>query len=199
MPPHPSLDDARAHAALYALGALPPAEARAFEAHLDDCDTCAAELAAFAGVAGDLGHAATPQTPDPGVRLRVLERIAAEATGADTAAIDGDGVHFVRSARLGWQDAAAPNVETKTLFVDPARGYITKLVRMAPGAVLLPHRHADVEESYVIEGDLLVSGVLMHAGDYCRADPGSVHAGVTTRGGCTFIAVCSQRDAVLAE
>jgi quercetin dioxygenase-like cupin family protein len=65
---------------------------------------------------------------------------------------------------------------------------------MAPGATLVAHRHADVEESYVIEGDLLVAGELMHAGDYCRAEPGSVHAGVSTIHGCVFIAVQSQRD-----
>src|SRR5262249_3379987 len=73
-------------------------------------------------------------------------------------------------------------------------GYVTKLVRMAPGAVLHPHRHAEAEESYVLEGDLWVSGVLMLAGDYCRAEAGSVHSEVHTSGGCAFIAVCWERD-----
>jgi len=46
----------------------------------------------------------------------------------------------------------------------------------------------------VLEEDLTVSGVLMKAGDYCRAEPGSVHTGLSTSGGCLFIAVCSERD-----
>ncbi|MBI3302018.1 MAG: cupin domain-containing protein, partial [Deltaproteobacteria bacterium] len=112
--------------------------------------------------------------------------------------IDKNGSRFARATQMTWQEGNAPAGEIKALFVDQQRGYNTFLVRMAPGAMLRPHRHADVEESYLLEGDLLVSGVEMKAGDYCRAEPGSLHAGVTTRGGCVFITVCSQRDELLA-
>jgi hypothetical protein len=49
-----------------------------------------------------------------------------------------------------------------------------------------------------LEGDLLVDGVQMQTGDYCRAERGSVHVGVTSKSGCVFIAVCSERDELLA-
>src|SRR5262249_29222199 len=107
-------------------------------------------------------------------------------------------VRFVRSTHLAWQDGNTPKIEIKTLFVDRARGYVTKLVRMPPGSALRPHRHVEVEESYVLEGELLVSGVSMRAGDYCRAEPGSVPTGVVSHTGCVFIAVSSQRDELLA-
>jgi DNA-directed RNA polymerase specialized sigma24 family protein len=42
------------------------------------------------------------------------------------------------------------------------------------------------------------SGVLMRQGDYCRADAGSLHTGVTTKTGCVFITVASSRDEWLA-
>ena len=198
--PDHSVDEARETAALYALGAMDADGARAFEAHLDGgCDLCRAETAAFTNVTAELAHAAQPQLPPPALRTRLLETIAAASDLEQSTVIDRDGVRFVRSAQLPWEAAKAPAVEVKLLSVDRERGYATKLVRMAPGAALYPHRHADVEESYVIEGDLLVGGVLMHTGDYCRAEPGSIHADVTTRGGCLFIAVCSLRDQVLAR
>ena len=195
-----SLETACETAALYALGALSADETRAFEAHLDSgCAVCLAEMAAFNAVTGDLAHAAPSQLPSPALRTRVLERIAEQSDPSHAAIIERSGVRFVRSAQLGWETAAAPAVEVKTLSIDHTRGYVTKLVRMPPGAALYPHRHADVEESYVLDGDLLVSGVLMRGGDYCRAEAGSIHAGITTRSGCLFIAVCSLRDEVVAE
>lgn len=193
MTPEHALEEGRDHAALYTLGALPVDEAREFEQHVAaGCAVCAAEVQAFSAVVMELGYAAQPQQPSAAVRSRVLERIAAES--AATAVIEKEGMRFVRSVRLTWKEATTPTVQIKTLFVDKQRGYRTILIRMAPGATLLPHRHADVEESYVLEGDLLVAGVRMQAGDYCRAEPGSVHTGVTTTGGCVFIAVCSQHD-----
>jgi len=194
------LETARETAALYALGALSADETRTFEAHIDrGCAMCAAEIDAFSAVAGDLAHGAPPQLPPLALRSRVLERIAEQSDPLHAAIIERAGVRFVRSAELAWTTAAAPTVEVKALSVDHARGYITKLVRMAPGASLYPHRHADVEESYVLDGDLLVSGVLMRRGDYCRAEPGSIHTGVSTRSGCLFIAVCSLLDEVVTE
>jgi len=200
MPVEHSLDAARETAALHALGALSAAEARAFEQHLGaGCSVCRRELDGFRAVADMLVHAAEPQTPRPALRTRILERAAAESTSAHVAVLDREGLRFVRGTQLGWDPGSVPAVETKTLHVDAHRGYVTQLVRMDPGAVLQPHRHADVEESYLLEGDLLVSGVLMHAGDYCCAQPGSFHRGVETRGGCVFITVRSLRDEVLSE
>lgn len=83
--------------------------------------------------------------------------------------------------------------------VDQARNSFTTLVRMAPGAILASHRHADAEESYVLEGEIFVSGVLMHPGDYCRAEAGSLHTGVTTKTGCVFIAVASLHNEWFVE
>lgn len=194
-----SVEEARDRAALYALGALRGDEAREFEQHLaEGCAVCGAEVAAFTPIVAELAHAAPPQTPRAEVRARVLERVALEGLSGTHPVIDTGGVRFVRSTELRWREGNAPGVEIKVLSRDSQRGYHTLLVRMAPGATLRPHRHADVEESYVLEGDLLVCGVQMQSGDYCRAEPGSVHAGVTTRGGCIFVATASQHDEWLA-
>ena len=200
MPVEHSLDQARDAAALYALGALSAEAARDFEQHLQTgCAVCRAELAGFKAVAGALLHAAEPQAPRPSLRTRVLEGAAEASSNAGVAVREVAGQRFVRSNQLGWEPGGLPSVEIKILHVDAERGYVTQLVRMDPGAVLQAHRHADVEESYLLEGDLLVSGVVMHAGDYCHAQPGSIHSGVETRGGCLFLAVRSLHDELLSD
>jgi hypothetical protein len=173
------------------LGALPPDEARAFEAQLAAGDARAeSELAAFRAVVQDLAHAAPPQAPPPALRERVLARIATE----DAAVIDQGGLSFVRGDRLGWQPGSVPGVEVKPLSIDAERGRRTVLVRMAPGTVYPAHRHGDLEEIYMLEGDYLVSGVLMRAGDYCRAEGGTVHEDSRTLSGCVLIVSASLQD-----
>lgn len=187
-------DSIRERAALYALGALTPEEARAFEAELRVDAACRDELAAFRAVADDLAHAAVPHVPPPTLRDRVLARIAAD----ETAGLDQGGIRFVRSNQLGWQAGPLPGLEVKRLSVDAERGRRTTLVRMAPGAVYPAHRHGDVEEIYLLEGEVMMSGVLMRAGDYCRAEADTVHADTRTQNGCVFIVTASVHDQRIA-
>jgi anti-sigma factor ChrR (cupin superfamily) len=189
------LEDIHTHVALYALGGLSPQETGAFEAHLaGGCARCGAEVEALRAVAAELALAVPSRRPRPQVRARVLARISAPE---GRAAFEHDGLQFVRSPRVDWQPCGLAGVEIKTLAVDAARGYRTLLVRMQPGAALPPHRHAGVEESYVIDGELLVSGVRMGAGDYCRAAANSIHHDVRTETGCVFIAVSCVHDELL--
>jgi anti-sigma-K factor RskA len=63
---------------LHALDALEASEARALEEHLNTCAECRAELVRLRDAAGLLAHAATPATPRPEVRDRIMASIAAE-------------------------------------------------------------------------------------------------------------------------
>ncbi len=189
-----SLEHAQEQAALYALGALSAHEHEDFEAHLaDGCETCAEELRAFRAVAEELGLAAAPVATRPELRERVLDRVA-RADAKDDAVFEKDGLHFVRQDRSGWQAGKAPGCYFKRLHHDPERQYVTQLIRMDPGTVYPAHRHADFEEIYLLDGDLLVSDVHMSAGDYCRADAGSIHTGIRSENGCLFIAMFSERN-----
>jgi anti-sigma-K factor RskA len=58
----------------YALNALTPDERARFEAHLDRCATCQAELAGFQATAARLGEAHS-QTPPAGLRARILAHV----------------------------------------------------------------------------------------------------------------------------
>jgi anti-sigma factor ChrR (cupin superfamily) len=188
-------DDIRELAALYALGQLSAEEARAFEARLAAGDqACRSELAAVRSVVDDLAYGARPEPPPPRLRARLLERIVA----AEPAVIDQGGLRLVRSGRFDWEPAVAQGIEVKRLFEDSARRRVTMLVRLAPGASYPAHRHADVEELYLLEGEVFVSGVLMRAGDYCHSEADTVHDRIHTSSGCLFIATASQRNQYLA-
>lgn len=62
--------------ALYAIGALDEADARAFEAHLICCAPCQRELQALAPAIEALALAADPALPPASLRQRVLDAAA---------------------------------------------------------------------------------------------------------------------------
>jgi anti-sigma-K factor RskA len=71
--------DCGADAAAYALGALEPAEAQAFRAHLATCVVCRDEISAFQEVADQLPLTATVQPVPPALKRRVMSEVHAEA------------------------------------------------------------------------------------------------------------------------
>ena len=181
----------REQAALYALGALPADEAEAVASALAAGDVALNdEVGAFASVVETLALAVPPQAPPPALRAAVLERIGAGAP----AVIDAGGLRFVRSAATAWEPSPLAGIEVKRLFDDATAGRRTTLVRIAPGGSVPAHRHADVEEIYLLEGDLVLSGVPMRAGDYCRAEGGTMHDGIHSPGGCVLLMCASVRD-----
>lgn len=64
-----------ADAAVYALGALEPAEAGAFGRHLERCHSCAGDLAGFERVVDRLGMGAPQHQVPPGFRRRVIGNV----------------------------------------------------------------------------------------------------------------------------
>jgi anti-sigma factor ChrR (cupin superfamily) len=73
------------------------------------------------------------------------------------------------------------------------------LVRMAAGTSYPGHRHARAEECLVVQGDLHVGDdLVMHAGDFQRAEPGSVHVPQWTERGCLLLVTSSVDDDLLA-
>ena len=196
-------------AALGALDALDPDEKTAYEQHLAaGCPVCAADVRSFEEVAGQLGFAA-PAAPPADLRARLLERIQTEAEqptagteqvrSPDRAILFNDGGLLIsRSTEMDWEAAPLPGIFSRVLFNDLKRQYTTQLVRMEPNTTYPSHRHTEVEELYMLEGDLLVEGQTMRPGDYCRGEPDSIHGQVSTKTGALFLVLSSQRDEVLA-
>jgi anti-sigma-K factor RskA len=89
-------------AAPYVLGALDPADRRAFEAHLASCSLCTDEIRSLSRATDALAHAVPQHTPRPELRARVLAAI------ADTPRAGGVVVHDRPAIRVrDWLPLAA--------------------------------------------------------------------------------------------
>lgn len=188
-------------AGLYANGDLSKEDKSLFERHLDSgCMECQVELNAFASVMVNLA-ASVAVAPAPSVRERLLNRVAQNEFGKERTRegilLEKAGLLIKRSAGLPWENAPIPGILSKSLFVDAERKYSTSLVRLEPKAVYPSHRHNDIEEVYLLEGDFLIDGVRMGPGDYCRSEPGSVHGQSTTETGALLLVFASQQDEML--
>jgi quercetin dioxygenase-like cupin family protein len=70
----------------------------------------------------------------------------------------------------------------------------TMLLRLAPGGKLVAHRHRQVEEFYVLEGSCICAGEFLQAGDYHRAEAGSVHPITSSDEGCLALVMTSTQN-----
>lgn len=84
---------------------------------------------------------------------------------------------------LPWHPTPFPGIEQKILLKDEKRGLITALVRMAPGARLPLHEHADVEQTWVLEGSLADDeGNEVTAGNFVWRPAGHRHVAWSPKG-----------------
>jgi quercetin dioxygenase-like cupin family protein len=107
------------------------------------------------------------------LRERVLQQVRTVAP-TDT--------RTVHAADAEWIEIA-PFIQMKLLRRDEAAGNQTALMRMQPGGVVPPHRHAHEEEFVVLEGECCIGDLKLSAGDAHVAAAGSWHDAVTTQTG----------------
>lgn len=180
--------------ALYVLGALGDEEARRFEERLRTASALdKSELEAFCAVVKELPFSVESVAPARSLRDRLLTRIAS----VPQQSMPDPGLTFVRSSELDWQEVGV-GVSVKVLHSDLLAGRVTTLMRMAPGSRYGPHRHAQIEEIYVLDGSCICSGRLIQAGDYHRAEASSVHPETVSEQGCLALIMSSSRNEPLA-
>ena len=169
----------------YVLRSLPANERPAFETHVRECAECRAELEALGPIVESFVDWPTdvlrPPTPLWG---RLAERIGGDATPEPEQAW---------AEEPPWKEVA-PGITCKLLATDEARGYVSMLVRLAPGVSYPPHLHADVEELHLLEGELWIEDRLLKPGDYNRGEPGTGDVRVFSETGCTCVLMTSSRD-----
>jgi len=190
------IDELQTTAALHALDLLEGMERQAFESLAQENDEARDARAEFGRVAFALTQVAPSKTPSPELRERLLAQIRSDAAPKPRPAeLElAPGLRLVFAERLQWQETGVPGVRVKPLYVDQGRRYASNLVSMAAGSVYPRHWHADLEELFMLAGELTVAGHRLRSGDYCRAEPGSVHDEVTAESDCTFIALTSLRN-----
>ena len=186
-------------AALYALGALSQHEARAFEQHIDEgCAECSAELESFAKTVRALAFSAPDEQPPARVRAELLARLGKSGSVQPQAAMknrDSNEVVSILASDGEWQEQNG--IQLKRLYMDKTTGIATSLVRMPPGSALPVHQHLGVEQFYVLEGDCTVAGQKLGAGDYHRAEAGTIHETTYTVEGTLLLLIAPERFEVL--
>jgi anti-sigma factor ChrR (cupin superfamily) len=104
------------------------------------------------------------------------------------------GLVFARAADAVWRPGGSEGVHVRSLLAQPD-GRTTLIVRMEPGARLPAHRHAAAEQCYVLSGERRAGERLFRAGDYWRAEAGSLHEASESPGGCTYLLLASYPEA----
>ena len=194
-------DEHEEWAALYAAGALTPEEIVLFENHLaTGCEICVPRLRDFDAIATELAAAAWVNPPSS-LRATILARIQQEfppsAYALPGILLQKSGVLVSRSGEIPWIRGLSPGMRIKRLYVDSVRKYSTSLVFLEAGSVYPAHRHNDIEEFYLLEGDLSGEGIQMLPGDYCRSEPGTIHGDAKTESGALLLVWSSNRDELL--
>jgi anti-sigma factor ChrR (cupin superfamily) len=198
---HTSRAEIEGEAALYALGALPQDEARAFETHLaGGCELCNANLEAFQTVVGKLVFGALEEHPPPRARARLFAELAEEmaVNRPDTGPPPGPfGQSLTVRLDAGEWKEISGGAFVKRLFVDKTKNTVTSLYKLLPGAHLPAHRHTGIEECIVLEGDYHVNDEVLGPGDYHCALPGSIDLTLYTVGGTMFLIVAPEKCELL--
>ena len=172
---------------LYALQALPPDERPAVETQIAACAECRRELETLRPTIDAFVTWPTDVLrPSASLWNRLARRVATETGREPVPAPPGRG-------EPEWEDVA-PGIACKLLATDTESGRVSMLVRLAPGGVYPPHRHAGVEELYLLDGELMIDERKLYPGDYNRAEPGTADQRVWSETGCTCVLLTSTRD-----
>jgi anti-sigma factor ChrR (cupin superfamily) len=186
-------DEMKMRCAAHAVGALSAQEAAELDEHVRaGCPECEAQLQSFGRVASRLAFGADRQEPSENARERLWTLLGRmqqpQRAGTHATRPTGNGVVRVRMNEGEWKEVC-PGVFRKHLFADEARGTVTSLFRLMPGARLPDHSHVGVEECVVLEGDFCVNEEVFGPGDYRCMMPGTADHDLYSRGGSLFLIV----------
>jgi quercetin dioxygenase-like cupin family protein len=191
--PNPEQEPVADLAALYAAGALPSDECRAFEQLLAAGNAEAvAALRSFEPVVQALADASPPIVPPPHMRAALLQQIATIRPG-DPEPPPRPALLIQRAFESAWEATPWPGVSQRLLRRDPQRRQVTMLVRMEAGATMPAHLHEGPEESLILEGDLCAGNQVLREGDYQFAPAGSYHETLRSETGCLALVIAPLR------
>jgi hypothetical protein len=203
-------------APLYALNVLSDSDRAWVEAQIAEYPDLALELAEFEAAVAALPYAAPPVPIAPDLKDRLFQRIgratptaqpAAESTSAfpgvvarllergATALINRDATPL---QSVKWEPYVVPGIRIARLYTDLTNRMVTGLLQAEAGARYPLHNHGDVEEIFMLQGDLIVGGKVYGSGDYIRTVPGMSHAPETPHG-CMFFFRASIDNQFLEE
>ena len=80
----------------------------------------------------------------------------------------------------------SPGVHKKVLFTDREARTESYFLRLDPGATIKTHKHSQIEECLVVEGEIDHGELHLEAGDYQVVAPGQVHSVVHSNNGAVL-------------
>lgn len=109
----------------------------------------------------------TAITPDLMREQEVLNRLASR---------------YVDVAALPWRDTRWPKIKVKILLEDKKSGLLTTLFRWEPGSELPFHEHVEIEQSFILSGELEDDEGVSSAGNFVWRPAGSRHVARSPKG-----------------
>lgn len=119
-----------------------------------------------------------PTSPAPEVANRIKQKLMSSIQA-------GAGHHQFIFANQGEWKTIATGVEVKLLHKSETGKSL--LIKMAADSSLPHHEHEQDEESFVVEGQVWLDGILCYPGDYHHATAGGYHRDIHTKTGCILL------------
>jgi putative transcriptional regulator len=180
--------------ASYALSALERRESEVMKAHLPTCAECRQEYESLSSVTDTLSAWRYQTLPPVASSWNLLaERIANQPQ--QKVAVQPTPLPVQDWAEPRWKEVAA-GISCKLLSTDTEADRVSMLVRLAPNTSYPPHRHAGLEELYLLEGELWIEDRRLEPGDYNRAEAGTSDHRVWSETGCMCLLITSPSDQI---
>ena len=108
------------------------------------------------------------------MKSRLMTRVRDQERGAITSTVRPD---------QGEWHKFSPRIKIKVLRREADGSSMSYLLKLEPGALLVPHKHAMDEECVVLEGEVLIGTELVGPGSYHLAPRGMVHQPIRSEHG----------------
>jgi len=112
--------------------------------------------------------------------------------------------YITRSHQKEWRSLIEPDVNTKGIFVkvlrfnEQTQRAPSILLKFEAGAMYPYHDHPAGEEVFVLEGDAIIGGEKLSAGDYLYTPPGCKHS-VKSETGCVLLFIVPEEVEIVKE
>jgi anti-sigma factor ChrR (cupin superfamily) len=171
------------------LGSLDSDEAKVAWEHAATCVQCQDALQKNAGWVGQalLSDVDLEAEVPASVKRGLMEKIKGVSQQKPGVRLDHDGLLILRADKIPWRETGSPGLQWRPFSSSRYDDRCMAIFRLEAGVTFPGHRHEGVEELYMLSGTLLVEGIPMNAGDYCRGEFGSAHAPVTALTNCEFL------------
>lgn len=123
------------------------------------------------------------------IMASIQERPRKRTAGESASGSEVPGYTFLSDFEGEWRQLPSKGTRIKELSCSKEAGTATFVLEMDPGSRLLAHHHRGAEEAFVLHGDLQMRGRSLRAGDYMRAEPGTMHRDLYSEQGCRALII----------